>query len=107
MLYYRRWLGGWQGIRKSTALDKTMLVLIILHNMVPWGLTSCVGADARIRPRVRLAAKIMAASQQSWLARAVQSPTGALIATRPRNASIDPYNFGEDSYIIGFARIWL
>ena len=33
----------------------------------------------------RLAAKTMAAIQQSWLARAVQSPTGALIAARPRN----------------------
>ena len=33
----------------------------------------------------RLAAKAMAAIQQSWPARAVQSPTGALIAARPRN----------------------
>ena len=33
----------------------------------------------------RLAAKTMAAIQQSWLARADQSPTGALIALRPRN----------------------
>ena len=39
--------------------------------------------------RRRLAAKTMAASQQSWPARAVQCPTGALIAARPRNAA--PY----------------
>ena len=56
---------------------------------------SCVEADARIRPRDRLAGKMMPASQQSWLARAVQCPTGALIASRPRNASIDPYNCPE------------
>ena len=36
----------------------------------------------------RLAAKTMAAIQQSWLTRADQSPTGALIALRPRNPAI-------------------
>ena len=36
----------------------------------------------------RLAAKTMAAIQQSWPARAVQSPTGALIAARPRNPAL-------------------
>ena len=36
-----------------------------------------------------MAAKMMAAIQQSWPARAVQCPTGALIAARPRNAA--PY----------------
>ena len=41
-----------------------------------------------------MAAKTMAASQQSWPARAVQCPTGALIAARPRNAA--PY---EPTYV--------
>ena len=49
------------------------------------------GGGFYIRPRDRLAGKTMPASQQSWPVRAVQSPTGALIAARPRNASIDPY----------------
>lgn len=49
------------------------------------------GADACIRPRVRLAVKTMNANQHSRCARAVQCSTGALIAARPRNASIDPY----------------
>ena len=49
-----------------------------------------VGANI-VRPRDRLVAKTTATSQQSWPARADQCPTGALIATRPRNASIDPY----------------
>ena len=35
--------------------------------------------------RARLVAKTMAASQQSWPTRAVQCPTEALIAARPRN----------------------
>ena len=45
--------------------------------------------------RRRLAAKTMAASQQSWPARAVQCPTGALIAARPRNAA--PYETTKKS----------
>ena len=49
------------------------------------------GADACIRPRVRLAVKTMNANQHSRCARTVQCSTGALIAARPRNASIDPY----------------
>ena len=44
--------------------------------------------------QARLAAKTMAASQQSWPARADQSPTGALIAARPRNAKHRPYGGG-------------
>ena len=50
-----------------------------------------MSADACIRPRDRLAATTRVASQHGWPARAVQSPTGALIATRPRNTSIAPY----------------
>ena len=45
--------------------------------------------------RARLAAKTMAASQQSWPARAVQCPTGALIAARPRNNEHRPLQNGE------------
>ena len=37
--------------------------------------------------RGRLVAKTTATSQQSWPARAVQCPTGALIATQPRNST--------------------
>ena len=44
--------------------------------------------------RARLAVKTMAASQQSWPARAVQCPTGALIATRPRNNEHRPLQSG-------------
>ena len=57
-----------------------------------------VGADACIRPRDRLTGKMMPVSQQSWPVRAVQCPTGALIATRPRDASIDPYNLTVKRY---------
>ena len=57
-----------------------------------------VGADACIRPRDRLTGKMMPVSQQSWPVRAVQCPTGALIATRPRDASIDPYNITVKRY---------
>ena len=55
------------------------------------GCLTVVGADSiSARPgRRRLAAKTMAAIRQSRPARAVQSPTGALIAARPRNAA--PY----------------
>ena len=61
-----------------------------------------VGVDACIDPRVHLAAEMMAASQQSWHARAVQCPTGALIAARPRNASIRPYSLIAASYAVPF-----
>ncbi len=44
--------------------------------------------------RARLAAKTMAASQQSWPTRAVQCPTGALIAARPRNDEHRPLQNG-------------
>ena len=53
--------------------------------------TPVTEADFCIRPRVRLAVKTMNANQHSRCARAVQCSTGALIAARPRNASIDPY----------------
>ena len=45
--------------------------------------------------RRRLAAKTMATIRQSRPARAVQCPTGALIAARPRNAT--PYGWGHTS----------
>ena len=46
--------------------------------------------------RARLSAKTMADSQQSWPTRAVQCPTGALIAARPRNNEHRPLQNGGD-----------
>ena len=67
------------------------------------GCLTVVGADSiSARPgRRRLAAKTMAAIRQSRPARAVQCPTGALIAARPRNAApytlARPYPLAEES----------
>ena len=90
-----------QSALRLTPLTRPSPSVAARHLPTLWGVALCTREPLVYHPqignypvRARLSAKTMADSQQSWPIRAVQCPTGALIAVRPRNNEHRPLQNG-------------